>query len=407
MIHGKSTVAVHTLGCKVNQCDSEALLARLVGMGFASVRFNEVADIYIINTCTVTHVSDRKSRQMIRRARKLNPDAFVAVCGCMVKTAPETEADFIFDARDPDDFFAKISNKAASEATESGFTKTRTRSFIKIQDGCDRFCSYCIVPHVRGAPKSRPMAEILEEAEALIAAGTLEIVLTGIQAASYGDDVSKATLSDLIKNVSALQKLRRLRLSSIDPWAVNDDFLNAIENSSALCSHFHLSLQSGCDATLEAMNRRYTTAEYAKAAQALRKLRPEAALTTDIIVGFPDESDSDFRQSLDFAQEMKFAQIHVFEYSKRTGTPAAELSGQIPSAIKSARGKAMRELALSLQKDFLKSQIGKTLPVLFETNSRGHSENYCLVEAANAFANTIQNVKITTSTNEILIGITK
>ncbi|MCL2217034.1 MAG: tRNA (N(6)-L-threonylcarbamoyladenosine(37)-C(2))-methylthiotransferase MtaB [Defluviitaleaceae bacterium] len=409
--------AAHTLGCKVNQCDTEALLLRLRGMGFSIVEFDEVADIYIINTCTVTHVSDKKSRQMIRRARKRNPSAFVAMCGCMANSpsfssnAHKLETDFIFDARYPEIFFGKLAELTqpthADDMLSTPYEHAgRTRAFIKIQDGCDRFCSYCIVPYVRGAPKSRPIREILAEAQAFIAAGAPEIVLTGIQVASYGENTGEANLAALVKSVSAMDGLKRLRLSSIDPWAVDVDFLDAVAASSALCSHFHLSLQSGNDATLAAMNRRYTTAEYAAAAASLRELRPEAALTTDVIVGFPGESDADFEQSLEFIRTMKFARVHVFEYSRREGTSAAKLPGQIPPDIKSARGKAMRELALKQQGDFLKSQTGKTLTVLFETLSQGHSENYCPVEIArdDLLPGTIRDVEITGVTNEILQG---
>jgi len=452
-------VAAHTLGCKVNQCDTEALLSGLKGMDCVIGEFNQPADIYIINTCTVTHVSDKKSRQMIRRARKKNPAAFVTVCGCMPKNKPLTPdalgVDFIFDARRPVDFYVKV-REFANASNPHGFIASfesepgrvsdspdncrpaRTRAFVKIQDGCDRFCSYCIVPHVRGTPASRPMAEILSEVQSLVRNGAPEIVLTGIQVATYGDDTSVArareiagqvcddeavcddanwlslrreSLTSLIKEVSKLDGLRRLRLSSIDSWAVNDDFLDTVTKSATLCSHFHLSLQSGCDTTLKAMNRRYTSAEYAQAAQALRDLRPDTALTTDIIVGFPGESDSDFQKSLDFVREMKFARIHVFEYSPRIGTPAADFPGQISPAIKSARGKTMRDLATELQNNFLKTQIGKTLLVLFETQPKpnhylGHSENYCPVEVMSNtnLHRTIQKVKITENTSEVLKG---
>ncbi|MCL2839445.1 MAG: tRNA (N(6)-L-threonylcarbamoyladenosine(37)-C(2))-methylthiotransferase MtaB [Defluviitaleaceae bacterium] len=404
-------IATHTLGCKVNQYDTDTLLGRLID--FIPVPFTDMADIYIINTCTVTHISDKKSRQMIRRARKLNANAFIAVCGCMAKNDPNIAqtigADYVFDAREPEMFLTRV--KALSHEVQSHinsesivFKTSRTRSFIKIQDGCDRFCAYCIVPYVRGLPKSRPMSDILEEAEKLIAGGTLELVLTGIQVASYGDDLGSENLAILIKNIATLKGLKRLRLSSIDPCVVDDNFLDVVKTLPVLCSHFHLSLQSGCNTTLTAMNRRYTTVQYVKAIEDLRKLRPNAAITTDIIVGFPNESDLHFQESLNFVREMKFAQVHVFEYSQREGTPAATFTGQISSGVKSERSKLMRELALSLQKDFLHKQVGKTLPVLFESKQRGHTENYCTVLAENALSNTIQNVKITESKSELLFG---
>ncbi|MCL1844354.1 MAG: MiaB/RimO family radical SAM methylthiotransferase [Defluviitaleaceae bacterium] len=475
-------IAVHTLGCKVNQCDADALVASLCARGhnaFCTRDFDQNADIFVINTCTVTHVSDKKSRQMLRRARKFNPNARIAMCGCMAKNSAQIDGvDFVFDAREPHNFFEKarqarsghrghMSEAARSLEAGSNFpvhekarqapypaapppTATKTRTFIKIQDGCDRFCTYCIVPHVRGELKSRPPHEILAEAEELVASGTLEIVLTGIQLAAYGQnfgtaDTSKMrpvpskpdslsfliketfstadtsemrpvpsnpnSLSFLIKEISACG-VPRLRLSSIDPWAVTDEFLDAVQKSPALCDHFHLSLQSGCDATLLRMNRRYTPNEYAAVVTALKKIRPNAAVTTDIIVGFPGETDADFEESLRFAREMAFAQIHVFEYSAREGTPAASFSGQIPPKILHERGKIMRALAAELQKNFLNAQIGKIANVLFEKEKSrgvfvGNTENYCAVtvESHENLVRTIRKVKITARSEDCLMGV--
>ena len=415
MSHALS-VAAHTLGCKVNQCDTEALLSQLKNMGFVVRNFNEMADIYIINTCTVTHVSDRKSRQMIRRARRMNPTAFVAVCGCMVENKPDdvADVDFIFDARKPDDFFEFLT--PMTHTTNHGYDskpdikhKLRTRAFIKIQDGCNRFCSYCIVPYVRGALQSRPVTDILDEAAKLVKLGGMEIVLTGIQVASYGDDTGDANLASLIRQIAKLDGLKRLRLSSIDPWAVDEDFLDAVATADILCDHFHLSLQSGCDTTLARMNRRYTIAQYRLAAAALRNLRPNCAMTTDIIVGFPGETDADFLESYAFVHEIGFAQVHVFEFSPREGTPAAGFDGQVPQKVKNARGLAMRELAAHMRKHFLEAQVGKMLPVLFETKTNGHSTNYCPVEVFcntcnDELTNTIQNVEIIACTASALTG---
>ncbi|MCL2456587.1 MAG: MiaB/RimO family radical SAM methylthiotransferase [Defluviitaleaceae bacterium] len=531
------TIAVHTLGCKVNQCDADALISALKNLGcnaFSSRDFDSHADVFVINTCTVTHISEKKSRQMLRRAKKLNPNAFVAVCGCAVRAESSffSEADFIFDARKPDDFFAALARFAdcnvpeissqtctvaekneknfvaeknnltsreknfseeknsllsreknfvaekneknfneeknnltsreknfaaeknnltsreknfAAEKNEKNFAaeknnltsreknfaaeknekiffshdvaqNKKTRAFIKIQDGCDRFCSYCIVPHVRGEIKSRPLPEIVSEAQNFVAAGALEIVLTGIQIAAYGNDTENRavdvareyrpenSLSCVIKKIAALDGVNRLRLSSVDPRAVDENFLEAVALP-VVCEHFHLSLQSGCDATLKKMNRRYTSAEYAKSAAALRKIHADAALTTDIIVGFPGESDSDFLESLNFAREMKFAKLHVFEFSPRTGTPAAEFLGQVAHKIKSERAKIMRDLSDELQKNFLRAQIGKTLDVLFENENFGHSRNYCAVRTSHSHKkNTIQKIKINGSENEFLTG---
>jgi len=407
-------VAVHTLGCKVNQCDSEALIALLTDIGCVICNFNQIADIYIINTCTVTHASDRKSKQIIRRAKKLNPAAKVAVCGCMVQKDPTTlnelGVDYIFDARKPEEFIQEIAPLSLPEK-QSNTNHLRTRAFIKIQDGCDRFCSYCIVPYVRGKPISRSIQDILAEAESQIKKGAQEIVLTGIQVSSYGDDTKDGTLATLISKISSLISLKRLRLSSIDPCAINDDFLAAVANSPAICDHFHLSLQSGCDTVLARMNRRYTSAEYTNAAQQLRKIFPNVALTTDIIVGFPGETDDEFYQSLTFAKKIGFARIHVFEYSKREGTAAATFANQTSDKIKSERGEKTRALAKMLQTRFYDAQVNKIVPVLFETRTaqnkwQGHTSNYCPVQVISNknLANTIHYVEIINYTQDYLIG---
>jgi len=417
------SVAAHTLGCKVNQCDTEALLTRLADVGFTICDFNQRADIYIINTCTVTHTGDKKSLQMIRRARRQNPKALIAVCGCMPRgqadssiKISEAGADFIFDTRKPEDLLEKLGGLHPEHTVKHSITAIeRTRAFIKIQDGCDRFCSYCIVPYTRGQPASRPQADILAEAETHLKHGTQEIVLTGIQVAAYGYDTDsdEYTLPKLIKHLAALGP-KRLRLSSIDPWAITGAFLEAVSDSPALCSHFHLSLQSGSNKTLARMNRRYTTADYMNAANNLKNLRPDMALTTDLIVGFPGESDDDFTQSVRFANDICFSRVHVFEYSKRAGTPAADMPNQIPSHIKSARGEEMRALAKSLEQQFLQSQIGKTIPVLFESNTKnantwqGHTSNYCQVKVQGTnLANTLKYVQVTGITGNTLTGTIK
>lgn len=406
------TVAAHTLGCKVNQCDTDGLITELKNMGLTVKDFSEVADIYIINSCTVTHTSDKKSRQMLRRAKKLNPSAFVALCGCMVKNATNiNNADFIFETRNPAEFYEKVKKLLPKNIEQTESISTKTRTFIKIQDGCNRYCSYCIVPYVRGDNIiSRPMAEILATGAKLIKAGALEIVLTGIQVASYGDDLEKDNLSLLIKEMSALKGLKRLRLSSIDPWAVDDDFLNVVSNSPTLCDHFHLSLQSGSDTVLKLMNRRYTVNDYENAANRLREIKPNCALTTDIIVGFPNETDNNFAETMAFAEKMAFAQVHVFEYSPRDKTPAATFENQVQHKIKSERSFIMRELTSKLRQDFLLKQIGKTVPVLFEKKFKGHTTNYCPVELLDSninLTNTIQMVKITGFTDNVLQGYIK
>ncbi|MCL2404730.1 MAG: tRNA (N(6)-L-threonylcarbamoyladenosine(37)-C(2))-methylthiotransferase MtaB [Defluviitaleaceae bacterium] len=417
------TVATHTLGCKVNKCDTDALLTQLTGVGYKVSEFSKPADIYIINTCTVTHAGDKKSLQMIRRARRQNSAAFIAVCGCMprgqagsAESIMQAGADFVFDTRKPEDLLVKLEQLFTANTracNNCNITAERTRAFIKIQDGCDRFCAYCIVPYVRGPVVSRPIADILAEADACIRHGALEIVLTGIQVAAYGYDTgnNKITLPLLIKRIAELGP-KRLRLSSIDPWAIDDDFIAVVSDYPTLCSHFHLSLQSGADATLARMNRRYTTAQYASAAAKLKNLRPDMALTTDIIVGFPGESDNDFEQSLQFVKHMGFSRIHVFEYSPRAGTPAADMPDQVPSNIKATRGQTMRATAKSLEQQFLNSQVGKQVQVLFESECKdsscedkstwqGHTGNYCLVKTSGIdLANNLKYVRITGITND-------
>jgi len=420
------TVAAYTLGCKVNKCDTDALLAKLTGTGFIAQHLDNAPDIIIINTCTVTHAGDKKSMQAIRRFRRQNPSAFIAVCGCMPRSQADSiekitaaGADFVFDARMPEDLLAKLSTTLPLLTTTTDFSTAadilneRTRAFIKIQDGCDRYCAYCIVPHVRGSVESRNPADIVAEAKAHFTRGVQEIVLTGIQVAAYGNITHSGciTLPGLIEMLSSLPT--RLRLSSIDPWAIDGAFLNVVAATPALCSHFHLSLQSGCDKTLARMNRRYTIADYANAAEKLKSIRPNLSLTTDIIVGFPGESNKDFEESLRFAEEMGFAQIHVFEYSPREGTPAASFPEQITSQIKTSRGGEMRALAQTLKERFFHSQIGKTTSVLFETKVKGtieetwqgHTDNYCMVQVKGTnLANTICSVLITGISANGLIG---
>ena len=438
------------MGCKVNKYDTDALLAKLAEAGVLIQEFNQLADIYIINTCTVTNAGDKKSLQIIRRARRQNPAAFIAVCGCMPRgqasstgKISDAGADFIFDTRKPEDLLAKLeevfpgrvgcqnehftnkqpgysSDKITGLETDmhvSGAAQ-RTRAFIKIQDGCNRYCAYCIVPYVRGPVVSRPTEDILAEAAMHIRHGIKEIVLTGIQVAAYGYDTDSENIN-LPRLINHLNDLgpKRLRLSSLDPCAVDSAFLETVSNSPTLCDHFHLSLQSGADKTLASMNRRYTTADYATAASKLKNLRPEMALTTDIIVGFPGESDEDFSKSLRFANDMGFSRIHVFEYSPRDGTPAADMPGQIPARVKSARGEEMRALAKSLELKFLHSQIGKLTPVLFESKIKesinsnssdtwqGHTGNYCNVKVQGTnLTNQIKHVQITGATQDGLTG---
>jgi len=407
------TFALHTLGCKVNRCDGEALATALEKAGYKRLNQNaELIDIYIINTCTVTHVVDKKSMQHIRRSRRLNPVAFIAVCGCMAQKDIAFEGvDFVFDARKPRDLLAALAARFHGDGVASisggNAPLLKTRGFLKVQDGCDRYCAYCIVPYVRGSLASLPVDEVLTQGEGLIREGAKEIVLTGIQLSSYGKDKGGNTdgLASLIRNVGSLAGLQRLRLSSLDPWVVDDDFVQAITETPVVCGHFHLSLQSGCDATLARMNRRYTTDAYAQAANRLWEITPGAALTTDVIVGFPGETDADFETSMQFVQKMKFARVHVFPYSKREGTAAVAFPNQVSPTIIKARTHKMLSLASDLHRQFLQVQIGQNAEVLLETPTKGHTRNYCLVQLPNPEkVNEIYTIKITGFNEKGLLG---
>ena len=395
------TIAVHTLGCKVNRCDTENLVSRLVGLGFGLCDFCDKADVYIINTCTVTQTSDKKSLQMIRRARKLNPSAYVAVCGCLVlKEVPNGfPADFVFDARSPDDFLHKLKSLSVSEPVDMKPVMSRTRSFIKIQDGCKQYCSYCIVPYARGPSISRDKNDIINEAKNLVSRGTKEIVLTGINTSSYN---SGGSFACLVKDVLSIDGLIRLRLSSIDPVAVDSVFLDIIANFDNLCPHFHLSLQSGSNEILNKMNRKYSAEDYFIAVNRIREILPNAAITTDVMVGFPGESEQCFFDTYSLAQAVGFSDMHIFEYSKREGTPAAVFDGQVPAEVKKQRSNRLRSLAGNMRASYLEKQVGKTLQVLFENDQesgffRGLSREYVrtVVYSKEPLFNKVMDVKIT------------
>lgn len=398
------TVAFYTLGCKVNQYETEAMTELFSANGYRIVDFNIPADIYIINTCTVTSMSDRKSRQIIRRAKKLNPDAYIAVAGCYAQTAPDTVLEIegvnlvignnnrknivglveenmhtpkhsavgdIMNVRD----FEELSISTYSE---------RTRAFIKVQEGCNQFCSYCIIPYARGPIRSRTPESIISEIKTLIKNGFTEVVLTGIHVASYGKDLKNTDLAELILTVNEIEGIERIRLSSIEPMTLNTDFINRIAKADKLCRHFHLSLQSGCDETLKRMNRKYTTFEYKKIVDSLRENFPDVAITTDIMVGFPYETDEEFEKTLKFTKEIAFADAHIFQYSPRKGTRAAEMTEQIPPEIKEKRSKALIKLCEETRSNFLGGFLGKSYPVLFEQPTsdgyfEGKTDNYITV----------------------------
>ena len=393
------SVAAFTLGCKVNQYDTEAILRDFTELGFTLCDFESAADVYLINTCTVTNMSDKKSRQMINRAYKRNPNALIIAYGCYVQVEPKAfehipGVSIALGTQDKHrvaeiaaDRLAKINDIEITAVKTTAEVSKRTRAYLKIQDGCDRYCAYCIVPYARGDVKSRVISEVMTEAEALVAAGCKEIVLTGIQIASYGNDLNDTdNLLCLMQRIHNIPGLERLRLGSLEPNIIDADFLQTACRLPKLCDHFHLSLQSGCNRTLQRMNRRYTTDHYAQAAADIRTCFPQATLTTDIIVGFPGETDKDFEESLVFAEKIDFFRIHVFVYSPRTGTPAASFPDQVDQKTKERRSRTFRKLAEKMNHDFYVRYIGQVLPVLFEAEDseiwEGHTTNYMTVRAA-------------------------
>ena len=355
-------IAFTTLGCKVNMYDTEAMAELFQKKGYEVTDFDKFADIYIINTCTVTNLGDKKSRQTIRRAKKMNPNSIVAATGCYAQVSPDEVAKIdginivlgtknrnsIVDIIENYSDKTKVLNAVSDIMKEKTFEnlsidnlKNHTRAYIKIQEGCNRFCSYCIIPYARGPVRSRKPENVLSEVEKLAKNGFKEIVLSGIHVASYGVDLKNTNLTDILKQVHSINGIERIRFSSIEPVVITDDFITALKELPKICDHFHLSLQSGCDRTLKRMNRRYTSEEYKSAVKKLRNCYPNVAITTDIIVGFPDETEYDFEECMNFVKEVEFAKIHVFPYSPKTGTKAAEYPNQISSEVKSIRSKQM------------------------------------------------------------------
>jgi len=381
------TVAFYTLGCKVNQYESEAISSLFEQKGYEVVPFEQCSDVYIINTCTVTNLSDRKSRQAIRKAKKNNPISIVAVMGCYAQTSSEDvmkipEVDLVIGTKDRKKIIEYISRIEAGECQINAVDnimslrdfeelkvstfKERTRAYLKIQEGCSQFCSYCIIPYARGPIRSRKPEDIIEEVKGLSQNGFLEIVLTGIHLASYGRDLKNTNLLDIIQRLNMIEEIKRIRLGSIEPTTISEEFVSATAKMPKLCPHYHLSLQSGCDKTLKGMNRKYTTDDYRSSVALLKKYIPEVAITTDIMVGFPGETEEDFTTSLNFAQEIGFSKIHVFKYSPRKGTPAAVFENQISPQEKEKRSRMMIDLSDSLESQYFQKYIGKEMEVLYE-----------------------------------------
>jgi len=378
--------AFYTLGCKVNQYETEAMIELFLLRGYEIVDFDLPADVYVINTCTVTGMSDRKSRQIIRRAKKTNPNAIVVVTGCYAQTSHEAVAGIdgvnlvvgtkerqniaeLAEACSLDSVNDTVSDIMHTHTFEDLSIKTyqdRTRAYIKVQEGCSQFCSYCIIPYARGPVRSRPFDDVVSEIRRLAKEGFSEIILTGIHVASYGSDLKNYTLADLILAADSIDGIERIRLSSIEPMTLNREFIDKIKPCKKLCNHFHISLQSGCDATLKRMNRKYTCDEYFSIVQGLRENFPDTAITTDIMVGFPGETDAEFEATVEFVKRVDFADAHIFQYSPRKGTPAAKRPDQIPPETKEKRSKIIAQLTEESRNNFKSRFTGKKMRVLFE-----------------------------------------
>lgn len=422
-------VSVITLGCKVNQYESQAMLSNLQGAGYAACDDISQSDLVIVNSCTVTAMSDRKVRQALRRARRENPGAVVVLTGCMPQAFPEiaeslTEADVVLGnsnraslLNDVQKFTVTqqrvidiIPHGSKFEPAEVDRFYERTRAFVKIEDGCNRFCSYCIIPYARGRVRSKPLEDLKRELGEIAANGYREIVLTGINLSAYGQELG-LTLCDAVEAACATQGVDRVRLGSLEPEQLDEANIGRLSRQKKLCPQFHLSLQSGCAATLKRMNRHYTPAEYRTITENLRNAFPGAAITTDIMVGFPGETDEEFSESLSFEKEIGFAKAHVFIYSRRPGTPAAKAPDQVPHEAAEERSRRMIAAAAETRKAFFLQQTGKTEPVLFERECEkgvfeGYTENYTPVRTAcgTDLSGRILPVRITEVLEDFCIG---
>ena len=421
--------ALHNLGCKVNAYETEAMQEMLEQAGYEIVPFREGADIYIINTCTVTNIADRKSRQMLHRARKMNPDAIVVAAGCYVQAQAEKQEvdpciDIVLGNNRKKDLIAVLEEyqqkKAEGECLEEveDISRTKdyeplsltkpgdhTRAYIKVQDGCNQFCTYCIIPYARGRVRSREVEDVIREVRALAENGYREVVLTGIHLSSYGIDFDgERHLLELIRAVHEVEGIRRIRLGSLEPGIITEEFAEALAALPKMCPHFHLSLQSGCDATLKRMNRRYTSGEYYEKCRILRKYFDRPALTTDVIVGFPGETEEEFRQSMEFVDKVDFYETHIFKYSRREGTKAAVMENQVSEQVKAQRSALMISLGEKKRRAYEESFVGSEVEVLVEEPDvidgrkvqTGHTKEYIKValESGEDLRNQIVKVRI-------------
>lgn len=419
-------VALHNLGCKVNAYETEAMQEMLEHAGYEIVPFQEGADIYVINTCTVTNIADRKSRQMLHRARKMNPDAVVVAAGCYVQAQAEKQVidpciDIVLGNNKKQDLLTALqayeeAHGDLREVIDINHTKEyenlhltkqgeHTRAYIKVQDGCNQFCSYCIIPYARGRVRSRAKEDVVAEVTDLAKNGYQEVVLTGIHLSSYGIDFeNEDNLLSLIRAVHEIEGIKRIRLGSLEPRIITEEFVQAIAALPKMCPHFHLSLQSGCNETLKRMNRRYTSEEFYEKCEILRKYFEKPALTTDVIVGFPQETEEEFETTYEFLKKICFYETHIFKYSKREGTKAAVMQGQIPEQIKAKRSARLIELGEKNRRAYEESFLGKTVEVLVEEKSdvngkemwTGHTKEYMKIalESEKNLQNCIINVQI-------------
>ena len=446
----KKTVSFYTLGCKVNQYETNAMEQQFIKNNYEIVENTQKADIYVINTCTVTNMAERKSRQMLRRVKEINPSAVLVVCGCYAQVAKNEleqipEIDIILGINEKNEIVQIVENymgkmaeqdKRSQEAEIDDVSKQKefldfgdvtytekNRAVVKVQDGCNMFCSYCIIPYARGRIRSRKIESVVSEIEKIAKEGIKEVVITGIHVASYGKDFDnentskKIRLIDLLEAINKIDGIDRIRLSSLEPTIVDEEFATRLSKLDKICDHFHLSLQSGCDETLKRMNRKYTTQIYRDAVATLRKYYPEASFTTDVIVGFPGETDEEFAKTYEFLKEIDFYRLHVFKYSPRRGTVAEKMPNQIDGNKKEERSDKLIELSNSTENKHNQSYIGKTVKVLFEEFEdgffKGHTTNYMMVKVAgeeeqsDKFVNKILDVKIKENNDETreLIGI--
>lgn len=393
------TVAIHSLGCKVNSYEAESMEQLLKQAGYTIVPFDEniTADIYIINTCSVTNIADRKSRQMLHKSKKINPDAIVVAAGCYVnadtkKAAEDNAVDIVlgnnckinivealenyYKDKNNSEMVVDFKEKQEYEELKLDEVSTHTRAYIKIQDGCNQFCSYCIIPYTRGRIRSRDIDEIEEEVTKLVSKGFKEVVLTGIHLTSYGVDNNKGSLLEVIMRLDKIDGLQRIRLGSLEPRVITEEFAKTLSSSKKICPHFHLSLQSGCDTVLKRMNRKYTTQEYYDKCCILRKYFNNPAITTDVIVGFPQETEEEFEATKVFLEKVQFYEMHIFKYSRRKGTVADRMEGQVDEKVKTQRSAILLELENKMSKEYRQQHVGKTEEVLIEEIVSENGKDY-------------------------------